>query len=275
MPVDALGSVWRWSPDGTRLAYTFDLNGHHDIGVASPVGEVPTPTDVDYDTVLDDSITFSPGGAALAFVVKLPKGRSVVTHREAGPVYDTIDPLSLTFSDDGEHFAYVAERDAMDRVVLDGQEGPEYDNILGLRFRPGSDQVGYVAARGKLAYVVIGDIEGEPCEGVLPDGVVFSPDGQRVGYGARLYSKWAIILDGKQRTEHVEMRDGSLTWSADSAHFAYIAEGPEGSRVVLDAQPGPIYGSIAPGGPTFAPDGSVQYVTYIGDVVYRITQSPS
>ena len=51
----------------------------------------------------------------------------------------------------------------------------------------------------------------------------------------------------------------------------YVAEKDTKSFMVVDGQPGPEYDGIE-GGPTFQPDGSIEYLASRSGILYRVKQ---
>jgi len=104
-------------------------------------------------------------------------------------------PESLTADPNSRRAAYVvkeydSEEGHRQFVVVDGIEGERYDSIIedSIIFSPDGQRVGYVARTDILSSVVLDEVEDKRYEGIVEDRLVFSPDGQRVAYGVVLRS---------------------------------------------------------------------------------------
>jgi Tol biopolymer transport system component len=138
----------------------------------------------------------------------------------------------LVFSPDGKRVACAAQKGRKQLVVVDGQPGPEYDDVA----RP-----------------------------------VFSPDGKRLAYAARDGKKNLVIVDGQSGPSY--NRIDSLVFSPDGKRLAYVAQNANKKWLgVVDGQPGLEYDDIVENGPTFQPDGTLEYLAGRSDRLYRVRQ---
>ena len=83
--------------------------------------------------------------------------------------------------------------------------------------------------------MLVDDQPSEKYDGISKTGVVFSSDGNHVAYAAQRSKKWFVVLDGQQGAE---------------------------------------YDLVAPRGPTFRPDGALEYLVTKEHVIYRVQYAP-
>jgi Tol biopolymer transport system component len=123
-----------------------------------------------------------------------------------------------------------------------------------------SRHIAFVVLRGGKWGVCRDGVEGDPYARI--EGLLFSPDGQRLAVAARkALDRQVVVVDGAEGKEYETLDGTSLTFSPDSRRLAFIA-GPPGSArvfVVLDGKQGPDYEAIAGRGPGkpqlfFSPD---------------------
>lgn len=71
--------------------------------------------------------------------------------------FDAVMQDSLTFSPDGNHLAFVVAAGNQFRVVIDGKLGYLYENVAGIRFSPDSEQIAYIVKNGLHQYIALDD----------------------------------------------------------------------------------------------------------------------
>ena len=90
----------------------------------------------------------------------------------------------------------------------------------------------------------------------------------------RIGSKWSVIVDGKGGPTYDGTGITGPVFSPDGAHVAYAGKTDGKWSVVVDGQEGPIFDAI-PCGPTFRPDGLIEYIAGRDDILLRIICSLS
>ena len=229
--------------------------------------------------------------------------------------FEAVMQGSLTFSPDGYHIAYVVAEGDQSRVVIDGKLGFLYESVAALRFSPDSQQIAYIVRNGLHQYIALDDkllgpfnqiadftigrngrlgilvrdhdgwrtvIDGQ--EGEVFDNlssIQFSRNGQ-YAYAAERDNSWVVIQNGmhspvydsvKQLTFAEEtlfyeaslgddtcivtnnIRGPLLKWvgrlivSSDGLHVAYLGQPCEGSisvfhNTTVDAVPNAVSGSL-------------------------------
>ncbi len=143
-----------------------------------------------------------------------------------------------TISRNGVHYAVLTPKGTGAVVVIDGVEGPQFDELLSPR------------VSGFAASVA----------------VVFSDDGTRHAYLARIGSDYILVVDGKEvyRSALLPSRTNigysPLQFSPGGKHvfFVDLKPGPDGNgraHLIMDGKPGPTTGNQAME-PRFSPDES-------------------
>jgi hypothetical protein len=150
-----------------------------------------------------------------------------------------------TFTPDACHLAYVAVKgDGGEALVLDGRESPGYDPPLGVLMadvNPRTGQVGYLGRRWYGSVLGIDGVEREYPYDV--EGFVWSPDGRREAYLARMPDgRRTVVVDGAMDNPYDEvpfiMRS---TFSPDGRVYAYAARQGDKWFYVVNGKAGPTY----------------------------------
>ncbi len=216
------------------------------------------------------------------FVSMLPPSRRVTTKQTplARVPPDTWATHLVQHSPDMRRVAYVQQEGSQQRVIVNGQEGRLYEGIGqgSLVFSPDSQQLAYVAkigggvelvetanigdihitglrqTRPKQMIVVVGGEDGKPHDGVLAGTVVFSPDSCHLAYVAAVGDRNFVVLDGKEGTIYDAVWGDTLRFSPDSRHLTYVAQRGQAQIVVLDGQETDAYEGVLEGGVVFSPD---------------------
>jgi hypothetical protein len=204
-------------------------------------GEIVAKHEMCWDPV------YSPDGEQLAYEAMMDGQRVLVVEGNACHAWDNIEKQSLTFSANGKRWAFVAR---------------DYYNVIDTR------QVFHVDER----YRVVVDGIDSPCYDEVRQGPLFSPDGKHLAYAARMRDKWFVVVDGEPGPVFEGIAKRSLSFSADSEHVAYAGHRGAQSWVMLDEMAGPPFEVIMPNGPTFRPDGVLEYVALSEGVLRRVRQ---
>ena len=213
-----------------------------------------------FEAVMQGSITFSPDGCRLAFVVADGNQFRVVINGALGPLYEGIG--ALRFGPDGKRLAYVVRKGtqqylALDdrllgpfnliadftlgpngqlgmlvrsdngwRAMVDGQASEVFDNLGSIQFSQGG-QYAYTAERDDTWFVIHDGIR----------SFAFSSIGQLTFAGESLFYKASWDTDKFVVANMV--RGPSLKWlgrlivSPDGLHVAYLGQHWDGSVSVF------------------------------------------
>ena len=184
------------SPDNRRIVYR-EFEGS--TGGRVVVNGVPSKL---YDSFPGIDCAFSPDGKRLAYLAGMKDKKYFV-------VLDGVEGIGgytgigyPTFSPDSRHLAYKAwDNNAKKEVIfLNGEKGGEYGRIVGtndgkgLVFSPDGKRLGFVAVNGHKSFVVVDGKEGKYYD-MTVSGLVFSQDSKQVVYNARRDGKGIIVKD--------------------------------------------------------------------------------
>lgn len=231
------------------------------------------PITTDYPKIL-----ISPDGSRVALVGNAGSRQAVFIDGNQGPPYSSLGEF-LQISADGSRVAYTASKGSEWVMVVNHKEGPPFDSISAAWFSPVGHRLAYLAHKGNLDVVVTDSTVSPGYAGVrggredAQNGLMFSADGQHVGYVAWSTGKqpgqfaeqntFYVVVDGKPSPAYTggvtDLRFGP------NGHFAYITPnlGNEttNNRMLIDGRPGPTFAAIKPA--VFSADGS--HVAYLAE----------
>ena len=217
-----------------------------------------------------NSLIVDGGFKHLAYVVRRGTKEMVVVDGVEGKVYDKVAEKNvMNFSPDGMRIGYIAKRGEKKLAVVDGKEGKEYDSIHDLFnpvFSPDSRRVAYIAtlkdkAKERLGiwplrdFLVVDGVKGRAYQ--LVEGVVFSPDGNKVIYFPQpIWNRATRVVMNEVEGKEYDYA-GFASFSPDSSRLAYIADqrvkGGEGKQfAVIDGKEGRRSSHVSP--VAFSPD---------------------
>lgn len=246
---------------------------------------------VDFQSVADGSVTFSPNGERISCVAREGREWFAVIDGEEGEHYDAVGER-VRFSPDSRRTAYVAVRGPRWTAVVDGISSSWYDEVIyGPFFSRDSKTSCYVAKRSGRAFAVVGNEESTPYTGihsprflldshavgyvvlsgdgesvvvdgveqarydeVSKEGLILCPGGNHMAYAAKNGAAWCAVLDGEEQRSFDRVK--GLTFSRDGEHFAYIAKNQGEEFVVVDGVSGRPFPGIFPDSLAFSPDGA-------------------
>lgn len=212
---------FKFSPDSSRFAYIAKLEGKKIIVIDS--------TETEYKNIYQNSLTFSASGKRFVFVAKKNKKWFVVVDgKEETLIDNAFGFLSIRFSNDEKRVSYVARRDSKLFVVTDGKEDvmkcDNYSPPQLLMFSPDNSKFIYFGIRSSKWFIVInGKNSNLKVDGVLNHTPIFSSDGKRMAYGAKIGSNWHMVVDGKIGIKTDGFGEGSPIFSTTGDSIAYTA----------------------------------------------------
>jgi hypothetical protein len=166
-------------------------------------------------------------------------------------------------SPDRRHEVEIVESLSSQSVRLDGEQGEAFLGIApeALLFSPDGKRLAYAAQDAEGWHLVVNGASGPGHEGI--GDVAFSPDGKSMAYVALDRDRWQVFRNGEADPAFAALLEGTLRFSADGVHLAYVARTTGGVSAVLDGRVGPSYDGIA--NLAFAaPDGELGYVARRG-----------
>jgi WD40 repeat protein len=248
-----------FSPSGGRTAYVAGIANNFGGMVFTPGlpggGEFLVVDGVEgtmYDGVSD--VAFSIDGKHIAYVARRIDDNNfsdycVVIDGIESKWYHAMSISNVTFSPDGNTLIYVVEEYPLqdylrEFAVIDGVEQPLHYEVCDIAFSPDSKHLAYVAndsrdvgyLRGE-SVVILDGVPGKIYFHVgwrtnTSDGLVFSPDSQRLAYMVVQYEGLrTLVVDGIEGKGYSSITD--ITFGIDSQHVAYIADG---NITVLDGK---------------------------------------
>jgi hypothetical protein len=180
---------------------------------------------------------------------------------------------SVIVSPDTRHVFWKVERDGKTVVVVDGVEGKAYDKVYNFPpvFSPDGKRWGYTARLGERRYLVL---DGQPvleCDRIDTDGPVFSPDSRRVACGVYRGGHEYYAVDGVVGPPF--RTRGQIFFSPDSRHVAYSGNIDGKTRVLLDHRMfDGVYDGIGSTGFRFSPDSRrLVWMGFRGDKWFAVT----
>jgi hypothetical protein len=176
------------SRDGRVIAYSARKNDSWFVRIGEREGPV-------YDVVTDPVV--SGDGSVVAYAAEDKNGRFLHVGDKRTPLQKL--PVRIFMSSDGKRVGWVVFESleaggSKMRVVAFGETGPPFGIVGTPVFSPTEDIVAYAADDANKRYVIIGAKKIE-----TPDRIgdpVFSSDGRKVGYGARIGRElWWKVLE--------------------------------------------------------------------------------
>ncbi|MBI4832795.1 MAG: PD40 domain-containing protein [Candidatus Lindowbacteria bacterium] len=258
------GSFCCFSPDGKQVAYVSEEENYQEALV---IKKMFSKKGKSYTRGTINSVTFSPDSKRVAyaayegsesFVVlddveqKRHKGYTAPAMVE-GVIYATpvgqkdratepedrgVVENSLTFSPDGKRFAYVISKGGRNVLVLDGAEAKTHN------------------------YQWYSSVLSRP---------VFSSDSKHVAYPAydQQANEYYVVLDGQASKKYRSIKYGSLMFSPDNKHLAYVVEDDDGFVVVAGSEGTErgVYSKVIFDSPT-----RLHYLTRNGRQIYLVSE---
>jgi dipeptidyl aminopeptidase/acylaminoacyl peptidase len=200
---------------------------------------------------IDKTLTVSPDGRRVAYVLKRGQKEVAVVDGVEGSEYDRIVQENVRFADtlrfssDGSRLIYVAQRGGgvlKEFVVLDGKEGVTYRLVRDPLFSRDGKHVSYLAIGkggfGDDPFVVLDGKEMKLPATPRLDSLRLSPDGKRTACTLQQGISFFVVADGVEGKKYGFIN--SLQFSPDGKRLAYeavdqndylvVADGIEGKR---------------------------------------------
>lgn len=257
-----------FSPDGQHHAYGAQRGGVVPQDSSTWTVVLDGKEGPAYDQV--DNLRFGPDGSHFIYKARRGDRWFLVIDGEPGLPFESLVDGFPTFSPEGDRLAYGFKTEGRWRVFIHaldrsksaglvGNMGDDYDAVGAITFSPDGRRLVFGASRADKRLLVIDGVEAAPWKGLSWDmtrNLVLSPDGRRIAceVGTKHPTsddKWEFVVDG-QTLPHQTPVTGSLVFSTDSRHFAFLVMDGDRQRIIVDGLSGPDYGSIGQIFPTSA-----------------------
>jgi hypothetical protein len=162
----------------------------------------------------------------------------------------------ISFSSDSKHLAYVVPAGEHWWVVLDEKQR-EFHSVQtnGVIFSPDGQRVAFCAAPVNDKFrVYVDDKESTNWDFIGLGLLKFSPDSRRVGFAGRKGSEWLAEIDGVESKAYDGIMSDSLVFSSNSQHVAFAALRGKKWLVVEDGKEGKEDDGIVSQSLMFSPD---------------------
>jgi Tol biopolymer transport system component len=234
------------SPVGHRFAYTASdrANRSHVLFVA-----IDGERHKSYDHQSGKGTVFSPDGRRVAYIAGnygQSKGAQqfVVVDGKEELSAQEFDANTLCFSPDSRSWACVGKKGKTDALFVDDRQQPAPGSPLRARptFSPDSRRIAFLVKTGQDSMAVV--VDGKPqrsYQRIDPGfgglrrqepGLVFSPDGKRIGYRASVDEMEFVVVDGEELRHYKIIREGPI-FSSDGKSVAYVASKGNTTQEVL------------------------------------------
>ncbi len=140
------------------------------------------------------------------------------------------------------HRVEVIRRGGLDYVTVDGVRRGAFAGIAGWSLALATDHVAFAARVGTRWVVVLDGRAGETWDAI--GQLQFSRTG-RLAYVAERDHKWHVVADDRAGPGFESILAGTLRWSDDGAHHAYVGSNAGRVQAVVDGVAGPVFDGIS------------------------------
>ena len=214
-------------------------------------------------------MVFSPDGRHLAFAADKIGTWTVVIDGIEGGGYDLVAASSPQYNRGGTSIAFGARRNGKWAVIKEGQTITAGADALGKgtpTFGPTGSLAAITLRQGKM-YLNVDGVEGKPYSSIA--GLVFSSDGKRTAFSAKIDTSWVQVVDGEEGRPYDGVDRGAFT--PDGRHFVYRAWKGGAAFIVIDEIESRAYPTFLKNTEAFVQNDLVRTFTTDGIEVIRIT----
>lgn len=156
-----------FSPDSKRVSYGALRDGNKVV----VVDKIEYPA---FNGSAEGMPVWSSDSKRFAFFAATDKGRILaVVDGKAGQAWDSVIQESFTFSPEGSRFAFVAKDGDFGRVVVDDEAGSRYRNVAGFTFSPDGKHFAYIAMFAQSMAVIVDGVETITARAFIKDTLRF------------------------------------------------------------------------------------------------------
>jgi hypothetical protein len=226
-----------WSGDSNRVILGVEKDDKYLMREVSIDESIPTIEHKHSPANLQLNAIRGAGGQ-LGYVARNAEGKLFFYYdgKEWGAGFKELKPAGIVISDDGKEVAITGEIESFrDAVWHKGQMGKVYRGMEedSLSISPDGTRVGYVVKEFSKARAVIDGQEGKEYREVA--GIRFSPDGKRVAYRANNGEKLMLVINGAEGPGYDGM--GFPYFSPDNKSVACAAMQEDSQFMLVDGQP--------------------------------------
>ncbi len=212
-----------WSPDGSRIAFVSEMDGHADIWVVNSDGS--NPVNLTQDEAKDHSPAWSPDGEWIAFAsvretaywelyLMRPDGSDV----QRLTWWEDASDLYPTWSPDGTRLAFATKRDGNWEIYTMNRDG---SNLVRLTHNPADDtnpawspdgsRIAFMSTRDGFAEIYVMPVIGGEAVNLSnapfssEHGPTWSPDGGRIAFYSDMDGEWDIYVMASDGSDPIKL----------------------------------------------------------------------
>ncbi|MBU1102683.1 hypothetical protein KJ853_03460 [Patescibacteria group bacterium] len=164
------------------------------------------------------------------------------------------EPTLFQFDKEGKRvFWYAQDSSGKRLVIINNEKSKPYDEISRIIFSPDGQKFAYKAKLNGKEFIIVNGQEGKGYDSV--GSPIFSPDSQKIAYRVSLDKKWRIVVNDKEGKPYDLIEEDSFIFSPDSQKIGYRAIQVGGGLkyfIVVNNQEGKLFDDVW--GFIFSPD---------------------
>lgn len=142
-------------------------------------------------------------------------------------------------SNDKNHIAYRIVSGKMQYAIIDGKKGKPYDSVMNIVFSPDGKRVAYLAKLARLWKVIVnGQVQTVGLKKFVVKHILFSPDGKKLLFIGKSGRKMILVVNGIVGQAFDEINENSITFSKDGKCVAYSVQKGNQQAVIFNGKVG-------------------------------------